>query len=164
MVALTLYRWLLCLYPGSYREEFGEEMASVFRDAQVALTPALAASVSFYGREFCGLLWGALRARVDRFGPASSSGRRDMRTHSRFRRSTVLLMLVMFAGVLLALAEAIRLAGGSRAVVWPSLGAVLAFLLLTVCAAAVVVLGILRMLRRSGVHRLEKVRVASKKD
>ena len=24
-MALTAYRWLLCLYPGSYRDEFGDE-------------------------------------------------------------------------------------------------------------------------------------------
>ena len=30
---LTVYCWLLCLYPGSYRSDFGEEMTCVFRDA-----------------------------------------------------------------------------------------------------------------------------------
>ncbi len=165
MVAFTLYRWLFRVYPVSYREEFGEEMASVFRDAQSELPPELVAKLSFYGREFSGLLWGALRARVDRlFGPATSYGRRDMCTQPRFRRSTVMLMLVMFAGVVLAMATAISVAGGTLKAVWPSLAAVLVFLLLSICAAVAAVLGILRMLRRSGVHRLEKVRVASKGD
>jgi hypothetical protein len=96
MVALTLYRRLLCLYPGSYREEFGEEMTSVFRDARGALPPALAVSVSFYGREFSGLLSGALRAHFGRlFGPALSFRRFYMQPQFRFPRSTVFLMLVI---------------------------------------------------------------------
>jgi hypothetical protein len=164
-VALTVYCWLLCLHPKCYREEFGEEMTSVFRDARGALPPELALKISFYAREFCGLLSGVLRAQFDRlFGPAASSGRFDMRAHSRFRRSTVFLMLVMFAGVVLALATAISVAGGTLRAVWPSLAAVLAFLLLSVCAAAAVVLGVLRTLQRSGVHRLEKVRAGSNAD
>ncbi len=57
-MVLTAYCWLLCLYPGSYRHEFGEEMTSVFHDAQSALPPALAGKIGFYGREFCGLLSG----------------------------------------------------------------------------------------------------------
>jgi len=61
-VALTVYCWLLWLYPGSYRQEFGEEMASVFRRARSELPPALVARISFYRRELCGLLSGALRA------------------------------------------------------------------------------------------------------
>jgi hypothetical protein len=39
IVALTLYRWLLYLYPAHYRAEFGEEMTSVFRDAQSDFRP-----------------------------------------------------------------------------------------------------------------------------
>ena len=164
-MALTVYCWLLCLYPRGYREEFGEEMTSVFRDSRGALPSGLAVSTGFYIREFCGLLSGALRAHFDRlFGPAASSGRFDTRAHSRFRRSTVFLMLVMFAGVGLAMATAISVAGGTLRAVWPSLAAVLAFLLLSVCAAAAVVLGVLRTLRRSGVHRLQNVRVESNAD
>jgi len=49
---LTIYCWLLRLYPGSYRHDFGEEMTSVFRDACCALPPALAAKISFYGANF----------------------------------------------------------------------------------------------------------------
>jgi hypothetical protein len=164
-MALTVCCWLLCLYPRGYREEFGEEMTSVFRDARSALPPGLAVKIRFYVREFCGLLSGALHAHFDRlFGPAASSGRFDALAHSRFRRSTVFLMLVMFAGVVLAMAIAISVAGGTLRAVWPSLAAVLAFLLLSVCAAAAVALGVLRTLRRSGVHRLEKVRVESNAD
>lgn len=164
-MALTVYRWLLLLYPSCYREEFGEEMTCIFSHARSELPPGLLAKLSFYAREFSGLFCAALRAHLDRlFHPATSSGRFDMCTRSRFSRSTVFLMLVMFAGVLLAMATAISVAGGTLKAVWPSLAAVLGFVLLSGCAAAAVVSGILRTLRRSGVHRLEKVRVASKED
>ena len=34
---LTVYCWLLRLYPESHRDEFGEEMTVVFRDARSTL-------------------------------------------------------------------------------------------------------------------------------
>lgn len=155
-MALTVYCWLLRLYPRSYREEFGEEMTSVFRDASSELPPTLTAKLGFYGREFCGLLSAALRAHFDRlFGPSGSFRRFDMHPQFRFPRSTVLLMLVIFAAVVLTISKAASIAGGLA--VWPSLLSVLVFMLLTMCAAAVIVLGILHSLRRSGVHRLQNV-------
>ncbi len=157
---LTVYCWLLCLYPASYRDEFSQEMASVFRDARSALSRSLAARISFYRREFCGLLTGALVAHFDRlFGPAIGFRRFYMQSQFRFPRSTVFLMLVIFAGTVLTIAKAASVAGGLA--VWPSLVSVLVFMLLTMCVAAVVVLGILHSLRRSGVHRLENVQVES---
>ncbi len=157
---LKIYRWLLCLYPGSYRDEFGEEMTSVFREARSAPPTARAAKLTFYGREFRGLLSGALIAHLDRlFGPAIPLRRFYMQPQFRFPRSTVFLMLVIFAAVVLTIAEAASVAGGLA--VWPSLVSVLAFMLLTMCAAAVVAWGILHSLRRSGVHRLENVQVES---
>jgi hypothetical protein len=163
IVALTAYRWLLCLYPRSYRDEFGEEMVSVFRHARSELPPAVAAKISFYWREFCGLLSGALRAHFDRlFGPAMPLRRFNMQPQFRFPRSTVFLMLVIFAGTVLTIAKAASVAGGLA--VWPSLVSVLMFMLLTMCTAAVVVWGILHTLRRSGVHRLENVQVEANRN
>ncbi len=157
-MVLTVYCWLLCLYPGSYRGEFGEEMASVFRDARSALPPALAAKISFYRREYCGLLSGALCAHFDRlFGPGIPFRRFDMQPQFRFPRSSVFLMLVVFGGVVLTIAKASSIAGDTSGSVWRSLGSVLVFMLMTVCTAAAVVWGILHTLRRSGVHRLENV-------
>jgi len=157
-VALTVYCWLLCLYPGSYRGEFAEEMTSVFLDAQSTLPPALAAKISFYRREFCGLLSGALCAHFDRlFGPAIPFRRFDMQPQFRFPRSTVLLMLVIFAGTVLTIAKASSIAGARPGSVWPSFVSVVALMLLTMCTAAAVVVGILHALRRSGVYRLENV-------
>jgi hypothetical protein len=73
---LTVYRWLLWLYPSSYRHEFAEEMTSVFRDARSELPPAraLTAKISFYRREFSGLLSGALCAHFDRLFGERLSG------------------------------------------------------------------------------------------
>ena len=107
---LTVYCWLLCLYPRSYRREFGDEMTSVFRDARIELPPALAAKVSFYGREFCGLLSGALCAHFDRvFGPAISFPRFHMQRQFRFPRSTVFLMCMILASVVLAINKAVNI-------------------------------------------------------
>lgn len=78
-----------------------------------------------------------------------------MQPEFRFPRSTVFLMLVIFAGVVLTIMKAASVAGGLA--VWPSLVSVLVFMLLTMCTAAALVLGILHGLRRSGVHRLENV-------
>jgi hypothetical protein len=89
---VTLYRWLICLYPQGCRDKFREEMTSVFRDAQSALPPALASKVSFYLREYCGLLSGALRAHLDRLsGPSVPSGTLDTRAQFHFSRASVAL-------------------------------------------------------------------------
>jgi hypothetical protein len=158
IVALTVYSWLLCLYPGSYRREFGEEMTSVFREARSELPPVLPAKIRFYRREFCGLLWGALRAHFERlFGPVIPFRRFYMQPQFRFPRSTVLLMLVILAGVVLTIAEAGSVAGDTLGSAWRSLVSVLVFMLLIMCSTAAVVCGILYRLRRSGVHRLENV-------
>ena len=80
-----------------------------------------------------------------------------MQPQFRFPRSTVFLMLVIFAGVVLTIRKASSIAGDMVGSVWPSLVSVLVFMLLTMCTAAAVVAGILHTLRRSGVHRLENV-------
>jgi len=157
-VVLTVYCWLLFLYPGTYRDDFGEEMTCGFCEARSELPPALAAKISFYRREFCGLLSGALCAHFDRlFGPAIPFRRFDMQPQFRFPRSTVLLMLVIFAGTVLTIAKASSIAGARPGSVWPSFVSVVALMLLTMCTAAAVVVGILHALRRSGVYRLENV-------
>jgi hypothetical protein len=157
-VVLTVYRWLLCLYPGSYRHEFGEEMRTVFCQARSQLPPALPAQIRFYGREFCGLSSGVLYAHFDRlFGPAIPFRRFYMQPQFRFPRSTVLLMLVILVGVVLAIAEASSVAGDTLGSGWRSLVSLLVFMLLSMCTAAAVVWGILHTLGRSGVHRLENI-------
>jgi hypothetical protein len=162
IVTLTVYGWLLYLYPGSYRAEFGKEMSSVFHDARGALPPALAAKISFYRREFCGLLSGALCAHLGRlFGAGIPFPRFDMQRAFRFPRSTVFLMLVIFIGVVLTIAKAMSVSvayGAPAGTVWPSLISVFGVMTVIMCAAAAVIWGILHSLRRSGTHRLENVR------
>ena len=155
---LTVYRSLVCLYPESYRDEFGEEMIAVFREARRDLSPALTAKITFHQREFRGLLLGALRAHFDRlFGPTVPFRRFYMQSQFRFPRSTVFLMLVIFAGVVLTIRMASSVAGDQVGSVWPSLISILVFMVLTMAITAAVVCGILHTLRRSGVHRLENV-------
>ncbi len=82
---ITVYRWLLRLYPQGCRDEFREEMTSVFRDAQSGLPPGLAAKLSFYLREYSGLLLGALCAHLDRlFGANIPFGRLSTRSQFHF--------------------------------------------------------------------------------
>ncbi len=80
-----------------------------------------------------------------------------MHPQFRFPRSTVALMLVILAGVVLAIGEASSVAGDTLGLAWRSLVSVLVFMLLIMCTAAAVVCGILHTLRRSGVRRLENI-------
>ena len=162
-MALRVYCWLLYLYPARYRHDFGQEMKSVYGQAISDLPPELIAKISFYQREFWGLGSGALRAHLDRLlGPAMLSRRFDMQSQFRFPRSTVLLMLVIFAAVILTIAKAMSVSvayGATPGTVWPSLISVFGFMAVSMCAAAAVIWGILHSLRRSGVHRLENVQI-----
>jgi hypothetical protein len=158
IVGFRVYCWLLCLYPGSYRDEFGEEMTSVFCEARSALPPDLAATISFYRREFCGVLSSALCAQFGRlFGPGIPFRRFHMQAERRFPRSTVFLMLVIFAGTVLTISKVSSVAGDTLGSAWRALEIIFVVMLITVCIAAAVVTGILHVLRRSGVHRLENV-------
>jgi len=59
-----------------------------------------------------------------------------MQSQFRFPRSTVLLMLVIFAGTVLTIAKASSIAGATPGSVWPSFVSVVALMLLTMCTAA----------------------------
>lgn len=155
---LTVYRCLLWLYPESYREVFGEEMSCVFCEARSNLPPGLAAKIDFYQREFRGLLSGALRAYFnDVLGPDFPFRRFSMQTQFRFPRSTVFLMVAIFAGVVLAITEANGIARGASGLAWRSLVSGFSFMLLSACAIAAASWGILHARHRSGVHRLQNI-------
>ena len=164
-MALAVYCWLLRLYPNSYRREFGEEMTCVFHEARGALPKGMAARAGFYRRELCGLLSGAVSAHLDRLlGPAIPFPRFDMQPQFRFPRSTVFLMVVIFAGVVLAIAKASNVAvayGAGPGSVWPALISIFGVMAASMCAAAAVVWSILHSLKRSGAHRLENVQSAT---
>jgi len=81
-----------------------------------------------------------------------------MRPEFRFPRSTVFLMSVILAGVLLTIekAKGIQLKYGSAADVamWPGMTWAFAILMLMVSVTVVIVWGVLFTLRRTGMHRL----------
>jgi hypothetical protein len=161
-VTSSLYSWLLFVYPRSHRHEFGEEMTSVFCEARRDLPPALPAKINFYLREFTGLIGGAVEAHLScLFGPAIPSWRFYMQPQFRFPRSTVVLMCLILAGVVLAIEKAktvVQMKEGLSAgppAGWHSLFWVYVFAVALALAAAV--WGILFALGRTGVHRLEAV-------
>jgi hypothetical protein len=164
---LTLYRCLQYLYPANFRREYSDEMASVFRQARgVSQAGNLLARISFYIREIGGLLLGALRERlrgIFGFNQLIPFRRFNMRLEFRFPRSTVFLMVLIFAGVVLTISKAsgIELKYGSSSAVWPSLVLTLATVVSLALASAVLIWGILFALQRTGVHRLADLQTPS---
>ncbi len=155
----TLYELLLCLYPAIFRDEFGDEMTAVFRNAQSALPSALTTKLSFYTREYCGLFYGALSAQLYRLSePGIPIRRLNMKSQFRFHRATVALLIVNLIGAMFIIAK-----GKAMSHVTP-MGTVFSsvaihlvvFALLALCGAAVF-WAILHNLRRTGVHRLESM-------
>jgi hypothetical protein len=109
---LFFFRYLLNLYPASYRREYGEEMLGVLievhSDVQRKSSPARAISCA---REAAGLLRGALREHARaiffpegfRFDPQR---RLTMRSEYKFPKATVGLMTVILAVVMVAIEKA----------------------------------------------------------
>lgn len=161
---LRLYTWLLYLYPSLYRREYKDEMLSVFCNAYAdAGAGSVKGRISFRVREIFGLLAGAVREHVCVVTGNSqliSFRGFDMRTEFRFPRSTVFLMSIIFAGVILAMEKAntimVKYAAGVGSI-WPSLPWFLGFTVLFTCAGAVVVWGILFALGRTGAQRLANI-------
>lgn len=157
---VTLYRALLFLYPRSYRREFGGEMTLVFEEARFALGNKLSARVSFYVKEIVGLLPGAVCERVYTFTlfPESDSIRRlNVR---RFPTSTITLMIVILAGVVLTIENAHTVQmkyEPSPMSVWNTMPGFFTIGFGLVFAIAAAVWGILFALHRSGIHRLDNV-------
>lgn len=161
---LKFYTWLLYLYPSLYRREYKDEMVSVFRDAYSDVKAgSVKVSISFRVREILGLLAGAAREHIRVItGNSQLISLRgfDMRTEFRFPRSTVFLMSIIFAGVIVVMEKAntimVKYSAGVDSI-WPSLPWFLGFTLLFTCAGAVVVLGILFALGRTGTQRLANI-------
>lgn len=159
---LRIYHSLLYCYPPAYRHEFGAEMETVFRQTQedaAALSPQNRAV--FFLREFSGLLSGAieqhLRSRFG-FGAGFQLRRFHMRPQFRFPRSTVFLMCVILAGVAFAIDKAQQIQAnltGAQLRTETAAPLILTFIVVYVAAAAA--WGILFALRRTGLHRLDKV-------
>lgn len=161
---IAFYRWLLYLYPSGYRREYADEMISVFRCAHAdACAGSFGARISFHLREICGLLAGSVQEHIHIISgsfPSISFTRLDMRPEFRFPRSTVFLMSIILAMVILAMEKAntiqVKYGAGSGSI-WPSLPWFLGLALLFTCATVTVIWGILFALRRTGAHRLANI-------
>lgn len=158
---LGLCRTLLCLYPAAYRNEFGSEMTSVFVQAKHDIREqSLLRRGFFYAREAGGLLSGAARSHLGYvLGNDWLPFRRfNMHRQFRFPRSTVFLMCVILAGVAFAIDKAQHIqANLTGAELRTETAAPLILTFIIVYAAAAVGWGILFALRRTGMHRLDKV-------
>ena len=170
---LALYRSLLLLYPAQYRQEYGPEMIAVFMEAQSdARTRGPLSRLAFAGGEVRGLLYGAFCEHLRKLTgfdgrPVFSSRRFNMRSEFRFPKATVSLMVIILAGVLVAIdkAKAIQQSAlYSHSEVGPihatqplMLLPTLLIILTGACAVAVIAWGILFAFQRSGSHRLSGI-------
>ena len=161
------YQGLLALYPAAFREEFGEEMQCVFLQVQAELRGApLLKRATFSAQEVLGLVYGAVQAHlVSLFGIDEwvRLRRLNMRPQFRFPRSTMFMMWVILAGVLLAIekAKSIQVKYGPEEVmaVWNSLPWFLLLFPALAFVAVAAVWGLLFAVRRTGMHRLDAVHI-----
>lgn len=101
---LHLYNFLLLLYPWAHRQEFAEEMLSVFREVhRDCASLGFKARVRFSLREIAGLLAGAFREHTKAHKENLRGGAMPM---FRFPRWTVTL-LVLALGIVLTLTRVI---------------------------------------------------------
>jgi hypothetical protein len=160
----AFYRLLLGLYPPAYQREYGEEMASVFLDASEGVRGSGWTRIAFFAREASGLLCGALREHFRFAGLAPANfGRFTMRSGFRFPRSTTGLMIVILAGVILAIdkardiAESLPRTSPQLPAIHPAaptfVQAIVVMFAITYISA-IVAWVVLHAMRRSGVHRL----------
>lgn len=159
---LGIYRSLLYCYPSAYRHEFGPEMEAVFRQAEEAAErESVRIKAVFFLREFSGLVSGAIEQHLRSsfgFGAGFQLRRFHMRPQFRFPRSTVFLMCVILAGVAFAIEKAQQIQAsltGNQLRTDTAAPLILTFIIVYVAAA--VGWGILFALRRTGLHRLDKV-------
>jgi hypothetical protein len=176
---LSIYRWLLHLYPAAYREEFGDEMEFVLAELhqehrrQVAFRRALVII-----RETTGLLRGAMEEHWRRLGDVSydaslRSRRFVMSSGFRFPKSTVALMAVILAGTILAIekcksiVDALHKANPQSSPLDAEQITVFgAFAVIFIVVAVLAAIGwaVLFAMGRSGVHRLSQISAGSNRD
>ncbi|MGO8795776.1 MAG: hypothetical protein ACLQLC_13215 [Candidatus Sulfotelmatobacter sp.] len=107
-----VYERLLRLYPPAYRQRFESEMIAVFREVDAdAHKKGSLARAGFYLREVTGLLRGAINEHARQIPGRHllfqmPFGRFTMRSNFRFPKTTVFLMTVILAGVVLAIEKA----------------------------------------------------------
>jgi hypothetical protein len=172
VIVSSLYRCLLWLYPSSYRQEYGEEMAAVFCEAraEIARDGAVKRSL-FWFREIYGLARGAVDEHVRALVGSHSwvllpTRRFTVNSEFRFPKATAILMAVILAGTVLAIEKAQAISASlphTNPPVGPIQPAHLTFLppvlLMFAMAYGAGVIGwaLLFALKRSGVHRLSGI-------
>src|SRR6266566_7271220 len=177
---LSLYRFLLRLYPPAYRDEFGAEMLAVFGDAQAETwKKGVLARGVFCAREVAGLLRGALVEHLQGIAgsdllTASRSRIRlsifplrrfTMRSEFRFPKATAPLMAIILALIVVTIERA-KAIQASLPHTNPHVGPIqpaqftlfstLVVVLAITCAAGLLGWAILFALRRFGLHRLSE--------
>jgi len=165
----SVYRSLLYLYPSAHRREYGEEMTTVFLDAEAdTRQKGILCTGRFWMREVQGLLSGALQEHVRSLLGSSSARvifprRPIMRSEFRFPKATATLMTIILAAVVMAIEKATAIVnsvphGGPHVgpiqpahfTLFPTLLLILTF----GCVAGAVGWAIAFALHRSGVQRL----------
>src|SRR5580704_17087415 len=169
---LTLYRCLLRLYPRAHREDFGEEMAAVFAAIQVErANQGRARRIRCCARESASLLAGALQEHLRTLGmrriwEGFAMRRFVMRADFRFPKSTAVLMMIIFAGLVLAIEKGRAIAvsfsagdspAGSIQPAQHDFLVLVAVLLVFFYLAGLIGWAILFALRRDGVPRLSDI-------
>jgi hypothetical protein len=169
MTMPSFYQSLMRLYPATHRQQFGEEMLSVFHDVRAELADkGIFFRTRFYIRETAGLLKGALHERLHGFFGAqfdleSSMRRFTMQKEFRFPKATAVLMTIILLGVLSAIKRGEDIAYSLPQISEPVApihpvhsGLLPPIPVFFACFYAVGLVGwaILFALRRSGVHRL----------
>lgn len=169
---VRVYETLLWLYPAEHRREFGEEMCDVYLTMRGEMGGAgPIARAAFFVREFAGLVSGATREHLRGFGVFNISGLRstrrfNMRDGFRFPKATAILMTIILMGIIVAIQKGENIAyslphvSQSIAPVHPVHSGLLPpipLFLAAFYAAGLLGWAILFALRRSGVHRLDKL-------
>jgi hypothetical protein len=166
----ALYRSLLYLYPGAYREEFGEEMLAVLDEVQQsARAKPLWMRLVLPVHESAGLLYGALLEHYRALTGSNSFSplrRTHMRSEFRFPKATAVLMTLIFLAILMAIdkARSIEFSGPYPS---PQVGPLktaeftivptLLIVLVAACVAGLIGWAIVFALRRSGLQRLSEM-------
>jgi len=168
----TIYQRLLALYPETHRQQFGEEMMTVFEQVRADIRDkGASARAAFCVREIAGLLNGAIGEHMRAFvgseaGFSFSTRRFTMRNGFRFPKSTAVLMTLILLGVIVAIRKGEAIAY-SLPRVNPQLPPIqpvhsmflfgIPLMVMFFYAAGLVGWAILFALRRSGVHRLAEM-------
>ncbi len=169
---IGVYRQLLRLYPAAHRDQFGNEMLAIFSDLEAERASKHFVSRTLFGfREVLGLIRGAcleqahalLGPDIEFAFPARSF---VMRNGFRFPKSTVVFMMLILGGVLMAIKKGEDIAislphvnpqiGPIQPVHWTLIPPVV-LLWMLFCALGLVGWGIMFALKRSGMHRLAEI-------